>query len=223
MKNFMLSFFVVGSSMLYNQAFSQPYEMAQTRPTPDFFIPASELAPRFEKLPPIATPNNYPTPYSTYSASPAPNTSGKVSRYIAVDGRYIPVYEEDPEADLTAVATQITTDFDDMEETAPITTVEEQPVQISPAPKIPETLPAPTLIIREAAVISPAKPASQNTQNTQNSQAPKYRNRYDQYLETLQIFQKNKQMPDNPELERTLAKLNSSHEIILFNGTVKPK
>lgn len=221
MKKFMLNFIIISGVALHNQVFSQPYEAAYNRPAPGFFMPESELAPRFEKLPPIAAPQTYQTPNAAPTVNPAPQRARKVSRYIAVDGRYIPVFEEDDDEDLTEVPVQITTDFDDEEE-LPVP-------EIAAAPLESTTAPAP--LVREAAVISAPKPQPKQTISTlpaprfedENPQQPLYRSRYNQYLASLQEFQKTKNMPYNPELENTLAKLKSDKEIIIFQDTVTPK
>lgn len=46
-------------------------------------------------------------------------------------------------------------------------------------------------------------------------EVPDYKNKYDEYIRDIKIYNKTKQMPENPELEKDLAKMNSNEKKIL--------
>ena len=80
-----------------------------------FFIPQNEMQPRYEKLPPIRIPQRgLPSAVRNNGGSAATQTNQqpqvikvqqrKISHYIAVDGRYIPVFaDEEPQSVQEAV------------------------------------------------------------------------------------------------------------------------
>lgn len=80
-----------------------------------FFIPQNEMQPRYEKLPPIRIPQRgLPSAVRSNGGSAATQTNQqpqvikvqqrKISHYIAVDGRYIPVFaDEEPQSVQEAV------------------------------------------------------------------------------------------------------------------------
>lgn len=80
-----------------------------------FFIPQNEMQPRYEKLPPIRIPQSgLPSAIRDEGGSAATQTNQqpqvikvqqrKISHYIAVDGRYIPVFaDEEPQSVQEAV------------------------------------------------------------------------------------------------------------------------
>ena len=46
-------------------------------------------------------------------------------------------------------------------------------------------------------------------------EVPDYKNKYDEYIRDIKIYDNTKQMPENPELEKDLAKMNSNERKIL--------
>lgn len=46
-------------------------------------------------------------------------------------------------------------------------------------------------------------------------EVPDYKNKYDEYIRDIKIYNNTKQMPENPELEKDLAKMNSNERKIL--------
>lgn len=160
----------------------------------DFFIPAGELEPRYEKLPPVPNTGAY-----TPRATTTPQQNAK--RYIAVDGRFIPVVEKTPpEANLATTPSS--------EEVATVETpvVAETPAPTQPQPPVEEEVFHATLPPKTDPV---------------DLSLPSYQNRYAQYLESLQIFQQTGSLPPNPELEKTLAKLDSNDYVIVYKQKLK--
>lgn len=165
----------------------------------DFFIPASELEPRYEKLPPIPNAN-------AYKATPSNNQNNPVKRYIPVDGRFIPVVEETPpatnlteqETPATEPVAEITETVEAVETTKPIETVETPTAEKSPA---------------QEEIFYAAMPPQTNPIDLS---LPPYKNRYAQYLETLKELQQTGNLPPNPELDATLLKLNSNDYVVVY-------
>ena len=50
---------------------------------------------------------------------------------------------------------------------------------------------------------------------------PSYKNRYALYLRDLDVFQRTKQMPVNPDLNATLSKVSAPHSEVLFDGPIQ--
>lgn len=159
----------------------------------DFFIPASELEPRYEKLPPVPNAN-------AYRATPSTSPNNRVQRYIPVDGRFIPVVEETPpEVDLTEQETPAA------EPVAETVEVAENPVTPAEAP------------VQEEIFYAAMPPQT----NPVDLSLPSYKNRYAQYLESLTALQYNGELPPNPELDATLSKLNSNDYVVVYKETLR--
>lgn len=168
-----------------------------------FFIPASELEPRYEKLPPVP-----------YSSRPTFNQNQKqrIQKYIAVDGRFIPIIEERP----------LVMEDEQTDTLAPVVPEEIQ-VTESGAPqtdnKIAATVPESA---RSASVpqIQPETIFAVSAPQTDPVDVglPSYRNRYAQYLSDLTLFQHGGFLPSNADLENTLAKMNSNEYRIMYQG-----
>lgn len=219
-----------------------------------FFIPQAELQPRYEKLPPIpSVQSKLPSARAVYEqrhhqqvqnsqAQPAAiqsATTKKVKQYIAVDGRFIPVYEEE----IITTAEQNLSKTDIMPADEQIAVIEtniaenhQQNEYFTPLPEQTSFLPADEIVFSETA--EPLQPINRNTQIANNASnavshpqppqtsivdqnLPSYRNRYNQYINNLQTFQQTGQMPYNTELEKTLSKLSSSRKTVLFKGSIK--
>ena len=172
----------------------------------DFFIPASELEPHYEKLPPI--PNS-----ATYKAKQSVNPDNNIKRYIPVDGRFIPVVEKtQAEENLTQQEPLVTEPVTETKETAETT----KPVKTAEKPEEPKDLP-----IKKEDFHSPNRiknlyaPEAPKT-NPIDLSLPSYKNRYAQYLETLKELQQNGNLPPNPELDATLSKLNSNEYVVVY-------
>lgn len=206
---------------------------------PGFFIPQKELQPRYEKLPPINQPVVQPSAQDRLNKDNTPPPAApvkKVSRYIAVDGRYIPIFEKETKsAEITPTeetnlpddlaedtSAKITTDFDD-EETTPAAESLPEKVIVSSSN---EDLPAPSEI-KPVEINSVSLPETRSTviaapqADKINPDLPNYRNRYTQYLHSLQIFGQTGLLPASQELDDTLGKMNSNRFIKIFDGIVE--
>lgn len=218
-----------------------------------FFIPQNEMQPRYEKLPPIRIPQRgLPSAVRNNGGSAATQTNQqpqvikvqqrKISHYIAVDGRYIPVFaDEEPQSVQEAVKDSQTAeeatdnkvknivesnpDITDKpaEATAPLK--EEQPdikqavaevkkqVEVTEANKeIPIFQEEPETTVKKADSLS--VPQTEEV----NPALPDYRNRYSQYLADLQIFHQTGLFPENEALSQALSKMNSEKEIVLYKN-----
>ena len=159
----------------------------------DFFMPASELEPRYEKLPPVPNAGAYKARQHNYP-------SNHVRRYIPVDGRFIPVVEETPPAaDLT-------------EQEPPAAEPIAETVEVAENPITPAESPSQEEIFY-AAMPPQANPIDLSL--------PSYKNRYAQYLESLTALQYNGELPPNPELDATLSKLNSNDYVVVYKETLR--
>lgn len=202
--------------------------------TNGFFIPQKELTPRYEKLPPIALPAATPSAADRIKPK-TPNVQPvqkRVSKYIAVDGRFIPIYEKqeassppEDENDVNLITQEnnteavITTDFIDEESEDPIpnsfhsdnTDIVTQ--NISPLNKHDE------IEDNQTAVERSPSPTQNEPQDDSGQSLPRYRYRYAQYLQDLQIFQQSGRFPYNDDLEKTLGKMTSNQSITLYQNT----
>lgn len=251
------AFILVSARMVFSQN-------AETN-APGFFMPQSELQPRPEKLPPV--PVVQPRISSARAAYEqrrrqqlqnsgqfqnvnTPQTAAvqpvvirrKVKQYIAVDGRFIPVYEDEPSVPAVQTDSAPKTAQPDIKPQTAENTSQEQNIAIPaeqniiPPPSQTAFLPANQIVSSETP--EPVQPITKETQpvniadnsdvipqvpQVQNADPdlPSYRNRYAQYLGNLQIFHQTGQMPYDAELEKTLGKLSSSRKTVLFKGTVK--
>lgn len=210
-----------------------------------FFIPQGEMQQRYEKLPPIATPQpKMPSARAAYEqrrrqqlqnanqsrAVAQPTIRRKIKQYIAVDGRFIPVYDENVPAE-PAADVQIAADTAQQSATTEIPT-SPNTVAATPAPinlpmanelppvnqSMPSSISEPSDVaqtpIQDITIVQP--PTVETDPNL-----PSYRNRYGQYIADLQIFHQTGQMPYNAELEQTLDKLSSNRQTVLFKGIVE--
>lgn len=218
-----------------------------------FFIPQNEMQPRYEKLPPIRIPQRgLPSAVRNNGGSAATQTNQqpqvikvqqrKISHYIAVDGRYIPVFaDEEPQSVQEAVKDSQTAeeatdnkvknivesnpDITDKpaEATAPLK--EEQPdikqavaevkkqVEVTEANKeIPVSQEEPETVVKKADM--PSLPQTEEV----NSALPDYRNSYTKYVSDLQIFHQTGLFPENEALSQALSKMNSEKEIVLYKN-----
>lgn len=224
--------------------------------TSGFFMPQSELQPRYEKLPPVPVIQpKIPSARAAYEQhrrqqlqnrrqlqnvnNPQPTAvqpvviRHKVKQYIAVDGRFIPVYEDEPSVPTIQTASAPETAQPDIRSQTIENTSPEQniipPAQTAflpanqmvssetPEPVQPITSEIQPVNVTDNSDIIPQAPQVQNV----NPDLPSYRNRYAQYLGNLQIFHQTGQMPYDSELAKTLEKLSSSRKTVLFKGTVK--
>ena len=233
--------------------------------TSGFFMPQSELQPRYEKLPPVpAIQPRLPSARAAYEQrsrqqlqnkghlqnvnNPQPAAvqpvviRRKVKQYIAVDGRFIPVYEDEPSAPTVQTASAPNTAQPDIKPQTAENTSPEQNIAI-PAEQNIILPPSQTAFLPANQIVSsetpePVQPITRETQpvniadnsdvipqvpQVQNADPdlPSYRNRYAQYLGNLQIFHQTRQMPYDAELEKTLEKLSSGRKTVLFKGIVK--
>lgn len=161
-----------------------------------FFIPQKELEQRYEKLPPI--PNG-----GAYSNQPASIPEASATHYIAVDGRFIPVIENTSPVE-TNLAQSHQIQNQDM--------VEEQILAENPAPVETQVAAPVEPVVKEEVFFAAMAPQIEPV----DVSAPSYKKRYAQYLESLQSFQLTGVMPNNPELEQTLSKLNSNEYVVYY-------
>lgn len=233
--------------------------------TSGFFMPQSELQPRYEKLPPVpAIQPRLPSARAAYEQRSRQQLQNKghlqnvnnaqtaavqpvvirrkVKQYIAVDGRFIPVYEDEPSAPTVQTASAPNTAQPDIKPQTAENTSPEQNIAI-PAEQNIILPPSQTAFLPANQIVSsetpePVQPITRETQpvniadnsdvipqvpQVQNADPdlPSYRNRYAQYLGNLQIFHQTGQMPYDAELEKTLGKLSSSRKTVLFKGIIK--
>lgn len=219
-----------------------------------FFMPQSELQPRYEKLPPVPTPQpKLPSARAAYeqrrnqqnqaaninsTANIQHPVSRKVKEYIAVDGRFIPIYETESISAATSMptppetppeATQIQ-NTESVDETTQSTEYTTNKSADNPAKTVLDTnLENETLhqIPDVEATHDSTSPDDKDNlpqppQVTDiDPELPSYRKRYGQYINNLQIFHQTGQMPFDPELDSALNKLSSNKKRTLFEGTIK--
>jgi len=231
-----------------------PTYMVMSQKRPAFFMPEQEFTTRYEKLPPIpelspALPSaraqwearNNQTNAAAPQPQPAPR--GKPDRYIAVDGRYIPVYDtpepdvndttgDEPPANQETSETQTETaqlpqaepvlpqpSVPDATEDLPAPELaQDETLPPLPEPIVPEPLPEPTL--PETLPTAPSTFATPPAISTPDPSEPAYRKRYNQYLTDIQIFERSGQLPYNQDLETALAKMNSDRKISVYKGSI---
>lgn len=233
MKKFIILSALLSISLYAYKATSQNYIQGNGLPAPAFFMPESELMPRYEKLPAIRPIGQNTNNYQPQTSQPVHKS--KPARYIAVDGRFIPVYDEETPENAELIASQDTSVDIDVDTEAeiepviptnvPVSNESFEPVTLQIQPEIEFVDIEPEPLDNE-----PVLPSSKNIKQKVNApafvaydpeQAP-YRNRYNQYLADLQTFEKTRTLPFNQELENTLSKLNSNQDILLFDETVEP-
>lgn len=225
-----------------------------------FFIPKNELQPRYEKLPPIALPqpklpsairsrnNNTGNNGQNTRQAPIRVKKPKISHYIAVDGRYIPVYAK-AETTNTAAATSADSNTGSpanqatgnvVQNAAPAKSEITQTATSQDAnnnnqavittdfidDNNPQPVTAPTFAdnVSNTEGINPENNSAQAVNVTApqtsgiNPNLPKYRNRYSQYVNELQIFHQSGMFPANQELDQALGKMNSNKEIVIYKN-----
>ena len=232
----------------------------------EFFMPPNAMQQRYEKLPPIRLPqpklpsairsnavrdnqgqasrqiqNQQNMPQN--QAKPRNVPKRRVSHYIAVDGRYIPVYvKEEPQAATVQTAqtdSSTVQNNDNTEESSAATESLEQ----NPTPPSLEVvdddndnkLPIITTDFTANDNLPPIAAENKTIDNNSskdiqnnNIVAPKtdaispdlpsYRNRYSQYVNDLQVFHQTGLFPENKELNQALNKMNSTKDIIIYKG-----
>ena len=207
-----------------------------------FFMPQAELQPRYEKLPPVPTLQpKLPSAREAYERrraqqmqqmqrtkkSPAAVAARpvvrKVKEYIAVDGRFIPVYDESVVLSEAPANSNIAADNVVSDNGMPPVSESngEAPRKAVLLTDMPRPQPQPenrALPERTIAVNAPVLPPQVAEANPEQ---PAYRNRYREYLDDLQVFHQTGQMPDNAALDKALSKLSAGGERVLFDGTVK--
>lgn len=162
-KIFILTIMIALAAAASCQAFSDAGSSGQ----PGFFMPEKERLPRYEKLPPIVMPPSNALPSAIRrpeaAAAPRPTVRRKaVKRYIAVDGRFIPLFEEENQKSEIPAENKnnISTDFDSAED-VPFQpeTAETVPAADVSQPRLPEDSPLPEKGIRpKTADLMPAAP-----------------------------------------------------------------
>lgn len=196
--------------------------------TPTFFIPKSELAPKYERLKPIVpVVRKLPAEQGGIAVEQKINApTRRVNRYIAVDGRYIPIYEDveeteeleseenEYEEDDEEIENEVETLIAPEQKAAPeakeeFDFEEEEPEDFEPLLKVERAKPNKALAVR-APTFDPI-----------DSSLPSYQNRYSQYLGHLLSFQHTKLLPYNPDLENTLNKMSSNEYVVVFRGTLQ--
>ncbi len=221
--------------------------MSQKRPA--FFMPEQEFTARYEKLPPIPEISTaQPSARAQWEArnnttdahAPKPQAAStrKPDRYIAVDGRYIPVYDTPEPVVNDTNETAPSTDQEPPEtttETAEAAPILQENEPLLPQPAVstvvedipaPESVQADTLPLPAGATATAALPTAPAVFSTPPAAAmphpsePAYRKRYNQYLNDVQIFERSGQFPYNQDLETALSKMNSNRKISIYKGSV---
>lgn len=225
-----------------------------------FFIPKNELQPRYEKLPPIALPqpklpsairsrnNNTGNNGQNTRQAPIRVKKPKISHYIAVDGRYIPVYAKAETTNTPATTGEVSnTESTDnsatgnvVQNAAPAKSEITQTATSQDANNnnqavittdfIEDDNPQPVTVPTFADNVSNTEGINTENNSAQavnvtapqtggiNPDLPKYRNRYSQYVNELQIFHQSGMFPANQELDQALGKMNSNKEIVIYKN-----
>lgn len=219
-----------------------------------FFIPQNEMQPRYEKLPPIRIPQSgLPSAIRDEGGSAATQANQqpqvikvqqrKISHYIAVDGRYIPVFaDEEPQSVQEAVKDSQTAEeatdnkvkniveseqniTDKAEAASSVPLKEEQPdikQAVAEVKKQVEVTEAnkeiPVSQEEPETVVKKADMPSLPQTEEVNSALPDYRNSYTKYVSDLQIFHQTGLFPENEALSQALSKMNSEKEIVLYKN-----
>lgn len=218
-----------------------------------FFIPENEIQPRYEKLPPIRIPQRgLPSAVRNNGGNTATQANQqpqvikvqrrKISHYIAVDGRYIPVFaDEEPQSVQEAVKDSQTAEeatdnkVKDIVESNPditdkpseaivplneehpdikqaVAEVKQQVTTGEVKKEIPTSQKEPETTAKKADM--PSLPQTEEV----NSALPDYRNSYTKYVSDLQIFHQTGLFPENESLSQALSKMNSEKEIVLYKN-----
>ena len=173
---------------------------ASTIQAQDFFVPNGAFMPTAEKLKPLNEDQQQLAPYSQ-------------RRYKVIDGRVFAIKDEPKEISQEPEA--LSTDTPDLKVPETALTLEPLPSQNTVT-----TTPEPVLKTVENLTVQTPQVKAPSASPIDNK-LPSYKNRYAQYLQDLQTFQKTKQMPENKELESTLEKLSEPREIVLFQGKLE--
>lgn len=259
MKKFAISAFLSVVALYSSPALAEfVAQNGRQMPAPSFFMPQSELAPRYEKLPQIRPVYNTQEVSANRQVMPKMPTLKRVKSYIAVDGRYIPVIEEDDVEETIALDDEeIDDDYsDDNEELIDDTDENEFEAELVDfrEENLSKNIETPLSVAEKNMLTAPVLPpivSSDNSNNADdglkhiadnndnldnikqevrapniepvNPNAPTYRNRYNEYLTSLQVFELSKRMPYNQNLEETLGRLDSNGYTSLFKGVVQPE
>lgn len=259
MKKFAISAFLSVVALYSSPALAEAVaQNGRQMPAPSFFMPQSELAPRYEKLPQIRPVYNTQEVSANRQVMPKMPTVKRAKSYIAVDGRYIPVIEEDDvEATVAIDDEEIDDDyFDDTEELIEDTEENEFETELVDfrEENLSKNIETPLSVAEKNMLTAPVLPPIVSSDNSNkidegikpsvrdvdkvddvkqvvsapniepvNPNAPMYRNRYNEYLTSLQVFELSKRMPYNQNLEETLGRLDSNGYTPLFKGVVQPE
>lgn len=224
-----------------------------------FFIPQNEMQPRYEKLPPIRIPQRgLPSAVRNNGGSAATQTNQqpqvirikrrKISHYIAVDGRYIPVFAEEEaqsvqetiEDSQTAEATkedEVDIATENEQDTGEQDTGDKSVEDFSPLLKEKQSdIKQSVAEVKKQVAVTEIKkeiPVSQKEPETAvkkadmpslpqteevNSALPDYRNSYTKYVSDLQTFHQTGLFPKNEALSQALSKMTSEKEIVLYRN-----
>lgn len=210
-------------------AFSQTKDfwMRNSNKNLEFFMPQNEMRPRYEKLPPIVNPVQYepntaiPLDFEQNSEMESSLPVKRVKRYIAVDGRYIPVFEDISELGEIQDFENIDEGEDEgsyVEEVPPQleTKIVEMPVIVEDT-----VTGAENYNQSEISTLKQTTPTITALVETDNSALPAYRRAYAKYLQDLHIFRSSKSFPYDEALDKVLQKMNSDNKIVIFEGSVQ--
>jgi hypothetical protein len=195
-----------------------------------FFMPKSELTPRYETLPPVvgqSVPVNRTAP--AQSQTPQVQKKKKLKSYALVDGRYIPVYEEIEDTPNDSPETDDENDSaneqnaENMPEDVARQTDESQTAESNNETNAPIPLEEQAVPTADNKLPKPKTDSNAFAPKPKADDRPKYQQCYDQYAKDLKTFEKDKKMPENKELNRSLELLGKSRKEVLFEGKVKRK
>lgn len=183
----------VFSGLLSFQVWAQRVQRAYQNP--GFFIPAKEMNRPAERLPQLS--------------SPQKKSVARPARYIAVDGRFIPVVEKAPEIEMDLLEEE--EDDEDFSQTGQNTEssletendVENDREETTVPADLPQN-PKPVFEIYD--------------DQTDTTKLPPYKTRYNKYFAKLNVFQQNGSFPPDADFDQAMEKFKTRKKIILYNG-----
>lgn len=184
-----------------NSLFSFESSLAQ-----GFFIPEYELAPKYEKLPPIKRKEKKAKNLKDF------NNKYEIEKYVLINGVYSPVFKK-----RTVAAPVQTPEYSDNEHPQVIADVKNEE-------EVPEIKEKETPVVLKEQVV--AEPIVQNPEFDEvpfDKEAPMYRNIFAQYRADAKVFKKNKKYPFNNYLDESLSKMTSNDPIVVFSGELNVK